>query len=218
MGAPYTGPFKGPIDGFKLCRRCTTPYERTERGPVPRPKGFMRPEIRTVERQLCGCRRLALDEAVWPRFDFNERLHLCECCFVPLGSGSKYSVWFCQGCRDAVVAFNRSVGSSVIPIGRHTFHAGIGMPSERIEGIGQDEPGAVRAVDEFRTTLRGWLDTIDRLHGWSEGRRSELIDRWFPGTSDPALTAFLGRLRATRERDASFELETWREAFLRDLG
>jgi hypothetical protein len=85
---PETGMGKDTHPNFMLCGTCHGLYEDK-----PQP-GFATP-------QRCACSRT--DEPTWPRYDFNEHIHLCECCrLVPLRSGSRWSVWFCEECKARV--------------------------------------------------------------------------------------------------------------------
>ncbi len=74
--------------------------------------------------QLCACENGRKDQPKWERFDFNEVITLCRCCRgVVLQSGSRWSVWFCDQCKQRVQAVNDICESYVIPIGRHTIMA-----------------------------------------------------------------------------------------------
>ncbi|MBI3266938.1 MAG: hypothetical protein HYZ67_07810 [Chlamydiae bacterium] len=67
----------------------------------------------------------------WDGFDFNEFVTLCYCCGAELlKSGSRWSVWFCEACKKRVLEFNQEMGTSVIPIGRHSLMNGIGLKLE----------------------------------------------------------------------------------------
>jgi hypothetical protein len=62
----------------------------------------------------------------WPGFDFDTYLELCRCCGIePLKSGSRWSPFFCDACKERVIAFNRACGRWVIPIGRHSMMHGV---------------------------------------------------------------------------------------------
>ncbi|MCB9925584.1 MAG: hypothetical protein H6822_25765 [Planctomycetaceae bacterium] len=74
--------------------------------------------------QLCACENGRRDQPTWERFDFNEVVTLCRCCRgVPLQSGTRWSVWFCESCKRRVLAVNDICESYVIPIGRHSIMA-----------------------------------------------------------------------------------------------
>ena len=237
----FDGPFQGDLDPFKICRRCSMPYERTHRAHDPEPVQFGRPEVLPDQTQMCYCPSRRYHEPTWPGSDFNERLHLCECCFVPLGSGSKYSVWFCSPCKKEVAGFNGLFGRGVIRIGRHSLHTSVGppaekwravlradqaasgfpeirlIPGERLSGLERGEPAAVEAVEEFCAGLQAMVGSINGLHDWSKTHRLGLLDRWFPGSGDPTLPEFLDRLERARAEDPELQIDVWRERFFRDL-
>lgn len=74
--------------------------------------------------QKCSCKGTQ-DRQKWPRFDFDEILTLCYCCGQELlMSGSKWSVWFCDYCKERVVQFNTIFQRTIIPIGRHSIMHG----------------------------------------------------------------------------------------------
>jgi len=69
--------------------------------------------------QRCACEP---KEAPWNAFDYNQRAALCRCCAAEVvRSGSRWSAFFCRACQQRVVAYDRSVGEVVIPIGRHSI-------------------------------------------------------------------------------------------------
>jgi len=111
--------------------------------------------------QRCGCRRTP-DEARWDGFDFNEWACLCRCCGqVVLRSGSRWSVWFCQDCKEPIRGFNLTYGwqgTSIIPIGRHSLMNGIGLSPVEIEDLQRSER---------------FVEDIKNLVG-----RSDLLSRW----------------------------------------
>jgi len=71
-------------------------------------------------RQQCKCEKT--DEDRWLGFDFNEIVTLCYGCgLAVLPSGSRYSLWFCEPCKQTVFALNDACNAYVIPTGRHSF-------------------------------------------------------------------------------------------------
>ena len=96
------------IEGFRLCATCFEPYEWRLQG--------------AASRQSCRCARKVTTGSRWPGYDYNEHLHLCECCSAePLESGSKWSIWFCSECQGRVDGFNSQLGFYAMPIGRHSL-------------------------------------------------------------------------------------------------
>jgi hypothetical protein len=78
--------------------------------------------------QRCGCEPR---EPLWNAFDYNCAAELCRCCASRvIGCGSKWSVFFCDGCKRDVVAYNGGAGWNVIPIGRHSMMNGVALKTE----------------------------------------------------------------------------------------
>ena len=83
--------------------------------------------------QSCACaraegRRSGIVPARWPGFDFNEVWTLCYSCGAALlESGSRWSVWFCEHCKERVRRLHQVCGAYVIPCGRHSMMAGFGV-------------------------------------------------------------------------------------------
>jgi hypothetical protein len=74
--------------------------------------------------QQCHCCANA-EDGRWPGYDFNIVAELCRCCGqVLLKSGNKFSVWFCDHCKENVCLLNGRLGRYAIPIGRHSLHGG----------------------------------------------------------------------------------------------
>lgn len=104
-----------PLDpgALVICGRCCA-----LRGKIPDDDGAG---------QRCKCTPLEVrqQEPTWHRYDYNTYAELCRCCgLVLLKSGNRYSVWFCEPCKEAVVALNRAAGRCLIPIGRHSIMNG----------------------------------------------------------------------------------------------
>jgi hypothetical protein len=93
------------LEHFSICGTCRTLDERG------RSDG---------RNQRCACR--PRDTKPWPRFDFNERLCLCQCCArEALPSGSRWSLFFCRECQ--LMAMGASIWAQrlVMPIGHHSL-------------------------------------------------------------------------------------------------
>lgn len=177
---PETGMGKDAHPNFMLCGTCHGLHEDK-----PQP-GFATPH-------RCACSRT--DEPTWPRYDFNEHLHLCECCkLVPLRSGSRWSVWFCEECKARVRNLNSITGWYVIPIGRHSLMGGIGI--EGSELVDADDRRFDELVDGFADQMRGWSDSIDHLHAFAVRRTVFLTDAvGLDATRDLQLDTWLQRVR-----------------------
>lgn len=189
---------------FVLCGTCRELYEST-----PQP-GFETP-------QRCSCRRT--DEPTWPRFDFNEHLHLCECCrLVPLRSGSRWSVWFCDACKTRVRALNHRVGRYAIPIGRHSMMAGIGISGAEIARA--DEDGLGELVAAFTSEAAALFDSVDHLSAFAAERTSMLAAAaGLDPTRDVWLPTWLDRVRRMAESmPQEYDEESAFEALVRWFG
>lgn len=165
---------------FVLCATCQGLYE-DRRGP-----GFATP-------QRCPCRHV--DEPTWPRYDFNEHLHLCECCrLVPLRSGSRWSVWFCDECKARVRDLNHTLGRYVIPIGRHSLMGGIGIAGAELAHADQRRRDVL--IDRFSIRAGGWSESIDQLDAFAANRTVFLTDAaGLDATRDVRLDVWLERVR-----------------------
>jgi hypothetical protein len=182
-----------------ICRSCG--------GLSGQPGQLSRPRDERVQR--CSCRRT--DEPTWPRFDFNEHVHLCECCLQEaLPSGSKFSIWFCDPCRNLVTELNDELRKWLIPIGRHSFMVRTYDPPGALMLSGRDlypSDGSVNgaAIDRFAKGLFGMSSSIDLLHEWSRATLLEnLRDLAFPLSTDARLSEYLTAVRARSAEDSRF--------------
>ncbi len=119
------------------------------------------------EQQKCRCHRGK--EQRWPGYDYNERARLCDCCgrYV-LRSGSRWSVWFCDACKERVRLLNHEFGFALIPIGRHSLMQGFGLQGE------PDEAQIERFVERFGDMAR----RMDALHhDWKPKHLREELER-----------------------------------------
>ena len=109
--------------------------------------------------QRCACEP---KEPLWNAFDYNQRADLCDCCVAQVvRSGSKWSAFFCRKCQERVIAYDRSVGEVVIPIGRHSIMNGNIL---RVKDVQKR-----RRVERFVGDL---LDSFDRTQRIGEHRRA----------------------------------------------
>jgi hypothetical protein len=121
----------------------------------------------------------------WPGFDFNIAVELCYCCGqVPLRSGSKFSVWFCDACKEQVRLLNARLGQYAVAIGRHSMMGGFGLNG-----------GAPPAdVVVFCEEWNGVLTSMRSLHHWK--RRvvfDVLAERWDDPPGDVPIPDYLAR-------------------------
>jgi hypothetical protein len=165
---------------FVLCATCQGLY-----GDRPSP-GFATP-------QRCRCRHV--DEPKWPRHDFNEHLHLCECCrLVPLRSGSRWSVWFCDECKARVRDLNHVLGRYVIPIGRHSLMGGIAIAGAELAHA--DQRRRDELIDRFSIQAGGLYESLDRLNAFAADRTVFLTGAvGLDVTRDVRLAVWLKRVR-----------------------
>lgn len=139
---------------LKICGRCSALRGRwTDRHGQIHTQG--------CECKCAGTRGVARrGRTTWPGFDFNKIAELCYCCGAEvLRSGSRWSVWFCSDCKARVDAVHRRTGGTVIPIGRHSLMAGVGL-----SGAAAKQPDAIEALlDGLESLSVG----IDLLHSWA---------------------------------------------------
>ena len=166
-------------DHFRVCAVCMDLFEEG------RPDG---------QPQRCLCRRD--DERRWPGFDFNERATLCYCCAQHvLPSGSKWSVWFCVDCKPRILRFNETMGSSVVPLGRHSLMANVGLGPRAISHEAQ--------IEQFREGFSSLMDRIEALGRWKLEMQMPFL---FSGLalqreSDPELRTWLLAVDVARRQD-----------------
>jgi hypothetical protein len=109
--------------------------------------------------QRCGCHAEVESEERWPGFDFNTYIELCHCCAIePLKSGSRWSPFFCDECKERVMNLNRQERRWVIPIGRHSM-----MHGEFLSG---GEAAIDEHANEFVFRVRGLFATGEHLDQW----------------------------------------------------
>jgi hypothetical protein len=101
----------------------------------------------------------------WGGFDFNQGYELCYTCgLVVLKSGSRWSVWFCDDCKNYVCDINTFFGETIIPIGRHTLMNGI-----IFKPTSEDtKKRRMARMAKFTTKINGFFARIDHLSLWSK--------------------------------------------------
>lgn len=133
-----------PFHGMRICPSCYSLFGECEK-PTP---------------QRCRCDR-PHDDVTWPNHDFNLAVELCRCCGTELlQSGSRWSVWFCRECKEQVGLLNGRFGRCVVPIGRHSFHAGYMLNADDLE-----RPGEIVAFAEGMTGLFGAMKILEEWAG-----------------------------------------------------
>ncbi len=137
--------------------------------------------------QLCRCRQR--DEVLWPGFDFNEAVTLCYSCGLePLLSGSRWSVWFCEPCKQVVTSLNDACQTYVIPIGRHSIQ-GCRWQGELCVHAGQPD------IDAFVNSLESMSERIDRLKVHAQHAVKENCRGGGYTSSNPTIAEYLASVR-----------------------
>jgi hypothetical protein len=148
------------VSHLQVCRACLT-----LRGP------FYDNFNRCDRVQPCGC---DADQPPWNGYDYNTFAELCRGCAAEIvHSGSKWSPFFCDACKARVLTYNESVGSCVIPLGRHSLMNGVVLHAAAARR---------RKVAQFVDGLFGSLGRSDGLLRF----RRERIGRVLKSLSEPA--------------------------------
>jgi hypothetical protein len=189
----------GSLERWWICRNCLRPYERSRADGAPP--------------QRCPCRRIR-DEPTWPRFDFNERLHLCDCCHrVALTSGSKYSMFFCEPCKKRVVSFNDRLRFWLIPIGRHSFMARryegspnfLAIPATVAVSADRGDPSAEADLEVLVGEIVSLFDRIGAVGSWSRQHLGWYLDELgLRDGSDPTIARLFAALTEAAKADERF--------------
>jgi hypothetical protein len=131
--------------------------------------------------------------------DFNKSLELCYCCAAePIHSRSRWSVFYCDPCKELVMSLNRRVGAWIIPIVRHSvMHA---------RSLSAEEASDREAVELFAGALRRLFEAIDLVDAHRLDRTRVNIRRLGFGTATTVpLLGYLVRAQPDPERAAAFE-------------
>ncbi|HZQ66117.1 MAG TPA: hypothetical protein VFA66_12925 [Gaiellaceae bacterium] len=170
-------PWRGALSVLVLCGRCAT--IRGARGGL---------------RQRCRCEADA-DER-WPRYDYNTHTELCYCCAAAaIESGSRWSSFFCDRCRERVLDFDRRQGRWIVPLGRHSAMHG--------DLLGGAEAGIREHAEELAARIRTLGGGIDHLRRWATERtRHNLDTAGFRAGADVPLPAYLAAVAESDKREA----------------
>jgi hypothetical protein len=151
--------------------------------------------------QQCACERDGRVDGkrpeTWPGFDFNTVAELCQACGCRvLGSGSRFSVWFCGECKRRAVALNARAGQPLVPIGRHSIMHGSALHARPTDA----------EIDVFVTRFGTLVERMERLHGWGhEVVRSNLATM---GPRDAPSVALADYLDAASSVDRADRFDT----------
>ena len=154
--------------------------------------------------QKCGCKTAKPDmppegqgQEKWQGFDFDEAVTLCHSCGQEvLTSGSKWSVWFCEKCKERVIEFNSRYQQTIIPIGRHSIMAGYQLSGKESENK--------KKVQKFVMNLNGLIERIDVLEEW----RKHIISHNLKSlgySKDITLVKYLSKVKSLPKRSIVFK-------------
>ena len=185
-------------ENFRICRACHQLQGRvTGRPGTPG-------QDRVVLVQSCDCvgaeaRRPGVVPERWPGFDFNEVWTLCYGGGAELlSSGSRWSVWLCERSKAYVHRLHQVCGVAVVPIGRHSFMAGFGVPSGGPLQLPGQPPPDPAAIARFVDALGRLNGRMQHLCGWAgKAVALNLAERGLDGPEPVSLPRYLAAL-ATR--------------------
>lgn len=165
---------------LRVCREHGLPYDT-----VPLPGGHWQ-----------RCHRCPDGtENRWEDSDLSEWIHICECCVIDVTrSGSRWSSFYCDECRQRILALRRSDRPLAIPLGRHSM-----MNAIALEGARAFEP---RAVETFTDALDGMFNSIAAVSEWRKRRISLLLEGF---DEDPLLTEVMARGATRWTKQEAFE-------------
>jgi hypothetical protein len=142
------------IRAMMVCRACEDVV-----GWFYRLDGMLAGQHQLLQRGRCARHPPLAGAPRWPRFDFNRGVDLCYCCAIePLATGSKWSVWFCEPCKQQVGLLNARHGRCIVPIGRHSVHRGHLLRAEDLDDaiVVESFVGAFESGSVAIRTLADW--------------------------------------------------------------
>jgi hypothetical protein len=145
--------------------------------------------------QTCGCESKRGTPQTYEELkkdlglDFAEAVTLCHCCGqVLVKSGSRFSHFFCDSCREMIVYFNKSQGFFLIPIGRHSI-----MNQLRLNGKDLEDP---KAISKFTEATNSMFKRIDLLTEWKKTVMAKNLRKiGHTENRDISLVSYLNELR-----------------------
>jgi hypothetical protein len=149
--------------------------------------------------QECGCEKepemqLAKYNLEKPlNLDFGQIVTLCYCCGQELlRGGSKWSVFFCDFCKEQILAINRTFGLALIPIGRHSLMNSIVLESK--------DTFKEKKIREFSSALSSLFERIGMLHEWKRIMVSNQFKKMGQSEkSDIGLESYLAKMPRTEK-------------------
>ncbi len=136
--------------------------------------------------QLCSC--VKEHGQPWPLFDFNTAVHLCWCCGLDaVRSGIRWMTVLCPECHAMSREVHLRSGEFLVPIGRHSLMAGVGLGAPEIRRRNKKV-----SLDDFSSQLLGWGTRLQALAAWGERRCLSYLARFGISEDDcMPLTAYL---------------------------
>jgi hypothetical protein len=166
MGLFYPLPNLDPSKNLKfgshdlvICHKCLTLYGRLVHILPESADGKRRSGWRY---QKCRCMKKEDDKnktkiRLWPGHDFNTTVEFCHCCSKELiNTGSKFSSFYCNDCRELVIRYNKQTEKMSIPLGRHSF-----MNDIKLTFPYSDEEGR-----QFDNDLKYFFKKVDLMWDW----------------------------------------------------
>lgn len=133
-------------DKLRVCADCAEVF-----GVLTDDDGAPRFEQPTQGKCDNDCAAWHLPQSTLPRppGDFPAAVELCYCCAAELiPSGSKFSSFYCDACREAVKRLNASVGFVALPLGRHSLMNRIVLGGDAAQQRTTSAPGADAKPDD----------------------------------------------------------------------
>ena len=150
--------------------------------------------------QPCACPTKKAEAKCPTSFDFNKVAELCYCCGqAVLKSGAKWSVWFCDECKERVVQFNTRYQRTIIPIGRHSLMSGVSLSAQDAR-----DP---EMIEIFLKNMNNLFSRIDCLSDWKKFIHGENFKK-LGYVNDTLLKDYLEQSRELPEKSFYFFLLT----------
>jgi hypothetical protein len=139
-----------------------------------------------MQTQRCYCEPR---QPRWNCYDYNQAVEVCRCCAAStVRSGSRWSPFFCNGCKPTILARNRAAGFALVPIGRHSIMNQVSLPAAEAADDG--------AVDAFVARFSSLGDRMERLEHWRLARHRALLADLRPRGATIRLPRYLAAARA----------------------
>ncbi len=144
-----------------ICRNCLGLYGRLVRILPESAEGRKRSGWRY---QKCKCMKKHdekenIKALTWPGNDFNTSVEFCHCCSKELiNTGSKFSSFYCDDCREMVSKYNKQKDKMSIPLGRHSF----------MNNIKLTFPYSDEEAGQFNRSLEFFFRKADLVSDWQK--------------------------------------------------